>query len=217
MQQKLLFISSSREGHTVKVNMAIAHQIAYNLSNAHSEDDYEVDVQVLSIEEALQYTEEQLFAENYMAVVIGASIHYGNFSPDLFIFIQNQIRWLNSIPSYFFLTCLTARKEEKAQLAKNAYWKKFSKRSMWRPRLAAIFAGALNYSQLGFWDRTIVRFIMRITGGDTDLSTNKIYTNWDKVNDFAYAIASDLDHDVQNIEKAPFVYDNELMSAHLDS
>ncbi|MEF1282361.1 flavodoxin domain-containing protein, partial [Vibrio fortis] len=45
-------------------------------------------------------------------------------------------------------------------------------------------AGALYYPRYNFFDRTMIRFIMTMTGGETDTSKEVEYTNWQKVSLF---------------------------------
>lgn len=52
-----------------------------------------------------------------------------------------------------------------------------------------MFAGALLYPRYNFFDRFMIRFIMSMTGGETDTSKEVEYTNWEKVSLFAQKIA----------------------------
>ncbi|EJS87554.1 protoporphyrinogen oxidase, partial [Pasteurella multocida subsp. multocida str. Anand1_cattle] len=66
----------------------------------------------------------------------------------------------------------------------NVYVRKFLQRIDWQPHLAAVFAGALYYPRYSFFDRTMIRLIMKITGGETDTSKEIEYTDWQKVEFF---------------------------------
>jgi menaquinone-dependent protoporphyrinogen oxidase len=48
----------------------------------------------------------------------------------------------------------------------------------------------LDYQRYGPFDRHIIRFIMRLTGGPTDLHTNVEFTPWDEVRRFAGRVAA---------------------------
>ncbi|RIY33542.1 hypothetical protein CKF54_02735 [Psittacicella hinzii] len=171
--KRILLISGSREGHTHKINEFIGQQLG------------QVEIDHLSLNQAYN---SQLDLSPYHAIVIGASIHYGYFPKELYSFIAKHLQKLQEIPSYFFGVCLTARKENKRSIENNLYMQKFLQKSPWQPKEAAVFAGALNYSILSFWDRNIIRFIMLLTKGDTDPKTNKVYTDWQDVTAFAKKI-----------------------------
>ncbi|MGC9492492.1 flavodoxin domain-containing protein, partial [Vibrio genomosp. F10] len=47
------------------------------------------------------------------------------------------------------------------------------------------FAGALYYPRYKWIDRVMIRFIMKLTGGETDTTKEVEYTNWSKVSIFA--------------------------------
>ena len=56
----------------------------------------------------------------------------------------------------------------------------------WRPRKIGRFAGALLYTQYGFFKRWIMRRIARDKGSpDTDTSRDYVYTDWESVKGFA--------------------------------
>jgi menaquinone-dependent protoporphyrinogen oxidase len=52
-----------------------------------------------------------------------------------------------------------------------------------------VFAGKLDYPKYGFWDRTIIRFIMWMTRGPTDSTTVVEFTDWREVDAFGLAIS----------------------------
>jgi len=72
----------------------------------------------------------------------------------------------------------------------NPYVKAFIARSPWKPKLVGVFGGDLDYQRYGFMDRHIIRLIMTITGGPTDLQTKVDYTDWEKVRVFAGQVAA---------------------------
>ncbi len=123
-------------------------------------------------------------------VIIGASIRYGHFNKALAAFIKQFQPQLEQRPNGFFCVNLTARKAEKNTPTTNAYMKKFIATSPWTPQLQAVFAGALLYSRYRWFDKVMIRFIMKITGGETDTSKDIEYTDWDKVAEFANEITN---------------------------
>ncbi|HDR1021301.1 TPA: menaquinone-dependent protoporphyrinogen IX dehydrogenase [Pasteurella multocida] len=161
---KTLILYSSREGQTKK----IAEYIATQLSG-------EVQIQALTIDSDIS---------NADRVIIGASIRYGHFNKVLDKFVKKQTALLNQKPTAFFAVNLTARKAGKDTPETNVYTRKFLQRISWQPHLAAVFAGALFYPRYSFFDRMMIRLIMKITGGETDTSKEVEYTDWDKVKSF---------------------------------
>lgn len=125
----------------------------------------------------------------YDKLVIGARIRYGRHSPRVVEFINRHHRMLDERPSAFFSVNIVARKPEKNQPDTNPYVRKFLRQVSWRPTAAAVFAGKLDYAKYGFWDRTIIRFIMWMTRGPTDPATVMEYTDWQQVDAFSVVIS----------------------------
>ncbi len=123
-------------------------------------------------------------------IVIGASIRNGKHNPAVVDFIRANRALLESKPSAFFSVNLVARKPAKNTAETNPYVKAFIARSPWKPRLVGVFGGDLDYQRYGFMDRHIIRLIMTITGGPTDLQTKVDYTDWEKVRAFAGQVAA---------------------------
>src|SRR5208283_838338 len=84
---------------------------------------------------------------------------------------------------------LTARKPGKDTVEGNIYLRKSIARHRLAPALALAVAGRLDYSRYRWRDRQLIRFIMMLTGGPTDLETCVDYTPWGVVDDVALRIA----------------------------
>lgn len=125
----------------------------------------------------------------YSKVIIGASIRYGHLNKALYGFIKQYQAELEQRKNGFFCVNLTARKPEKNTPETNMYMKKFLELSPWQPQMQAVFAGALLYSKYGFFDKFMIRLIMKMTGGETDTSKDIEYTDWAKVDVFSAQIA----------------------------
>ncbi|HGJ5855155.1 menaquinone-dependent protoporphyrinogen IX dehydrogenase [Arsenophonus nasoniae] len=121
----------------------------------------------------------------YQKVLVGASIRYGHFNPAVLNFAQNHQKELNTMPSAFFGVNLTARKKGKDTPETNVYVRKFLAKTPWRPTITSVFAGALCYPQYNWFDRIMIQFIMKITGGETNINKEIEYTDWQKVEYFA--------------------------------
>ncbi|MFP1760207.1 menaquinone-dependent protoporphyrinogen IX dehydrogenase [Lonsdalea quercina] len=166
---KALILFSSTDGQTE----AIANVIADELKETQVCD-------VVNIDDA-----DKVELTQYTKILLGASVRYGHFAPALDQFIQRNLALLQNKPSAFFSVNLTARKPEKSTVQTNAYTRKFLMRCPWKPDLGAVFAGALRYPRYRWFDRIMIKLIMRMTGGETDTSREIEYTDWHQVRDFA--------------------------------
>jgi menaquinone-dependent protoporphyrinogen oxidase len=166
---KALFLYSSREGQTKKILNYIKEEMA----------EFDCDIRDL-------HTVGDVDFAQYDKVLIGASIRYGHLNKKLYQFIEHNLTQLQSNKVAFFCVNLTARKEDQGKDTPegSAYIKTFLKKSPWQPSLIGVFAGALYYPRYNFFDRTMIRFIMTMTGGETDTSKEVEYTNWQKVSLF---------------------------------
>lgn len=169
-----LLIYSSSDGQTKKICQAMERKLV-----ATGEQ-----VLTLSLEHS-----EAIDWSNIDKVIIGASIRYGHFNKALHEFIKANQSLLEQRDNGFFCVNLTARKAEKNTPETNAYMKKFIATSPWQPQLQAVFAGALLYSKYRWFDKFMIRFIMKITGGVTDTSQDIEYTDWQKVDEFALKVS----------------------------
>lgn len=171
---KTLILYLTQDGQTRK----IAEKIATLL---HGE------TTVLSLQEHHTISTEQL--NQFDQIVLGASIRYGHFDPLLEQFIQQNSALLNQKKTAFFSVNLTARKANRNTPESNTYTRKLLARIAWQPTQVAVFAGALRYPRYRWFDRLMIRFIMKITGGDTDTRHEYEYTDWEKVSQFANALS----------------------------
>lgn len=126
---------------------------------------------------------------HYDRILIGASVRYGHFQPEVHAFIKQHLSELQRLPSAFFSVNLTARKPEKRTAQTNPYTRKFLLHSPWQPALCGVFAGALRYPRYRWLDRVMIQLIMRMTGGETDSSKEIEYTDWQQVEHFAHEFA----------------------------
>lgn len=171
---KTLILFSTRDGQT--------REIASYLASELKEQGVYADVVNLNRTEEIQWAD-------YDRVVIGASIRYGHFHPALDRFVKKHLDTLNSLPGAFYSVNLVARKPEKRTPQTNSYTRKFLLNSPWQPELCAVFAGALRYPRYSWYDRFMIRLIMKMTGGETDTHKEVVYTDWAQVASFAREIA----------------------------
>jgi menaquinone-dependent protoporphyrinogen oxidase len=124
------------------------------------------------------------------AIVVGASIRHGKHNPAVMEFIQRHRAALDAKPSAFFSVSLVARKPGKNTAETNPYAKAFLARSPWKPKLAAVFGGVLDYQRYGLFDRYAIKLIMTITKGPTDLDTAVEFTDWNAVDRYGERLAA---------------------------
>ena len=122
--------------------------------------------------------------------MIGASIRYGKYRPQVIQFINANPRTPQRKPSAFFSVNVVARKPGKNGPQTNPYVRKMLKQISWRPARLAVFAGKIDYPRYGFWDRAIIRFIMWLTRGPTDPKTVVEFTDWQQVEAFGRVVSA---------------------------
>tara|TARA_B100001057_G_C22809736_1_gene934947 strand:+ start:1219 stop:1743 length:525 start_codon:yes stop_codon:yes gene_type:complete len=123
--------------------------------------------------------------ESFDKIVIGASIRYGKHNKNVYKFIEANKNILQTKISAFFTVNVVARKPNKDLPETNPYMQKFIKISNWTPTKLGVFAGKIDYPKYKFFDKQIIRFIMFITKGPTNISKIYEFTNWKKVEEFA--------------------------------
>ncbi len=124
----------------------------------------------------------------YDKIVIGASIRYGKHRPNVFGFVRSNQQLLDSKPNAFFSVNVVARKPGKSRPETNPYMQHFLRKTSWKPKQLAVFAGKIDYPRYNFLDRLMIRFIMWITHGPTDTDTVIEFTDWHQVEDFGRLI-----------------------------
>ncbi|EMR02783.1 menaquinone-dependent protoporphyrinogen IX dehydrogenase [Cesiribacter andamanensis] len=166
--EQVLIVYSTTDGHTRKICQRLQQGI----------EQAQHTVQLLSIS-ALP---EPL--PSFDRIIIGASVRYGKHSKAVGEFMEAHKQLLMAKPAAFFSVNLVGRKPQKASADTNPYLKKFLLALSWRPALATVFAGRLDYPSYFLSDRLLIRLIMWMTGGPTDPATVVEYTDWKKVDEF---------------------------------
>ena len=170
---KILLLYSTRDGHT--------REIAWRMQQTITQEGHEVTLAPISDADVLEL-------QDFDKIVVGASIRYGKHSTQLYEFVERHMQVLDSKPNAFFSVNVVARKPGKDRPDTNPYLRKFLKQIAWHPRELAVFAGKLDYPRYGFFDRSMIRFIMWMTKGPTDPETVVEFTNWQRVESFARRI-----------------------------
>ena len=166
---KYLFLYSTTDGHTKR--------ICEYIGNILKQQNHEIKIEPISLE--LKKLSE------YDAIILGASIRYGKHQKSVFNFINKHKDLLEIKKSAFFSVNVVARKSEKNSPNTNPYMKKFLKTSSWQPNKLGVFAGKVDYPSYKFFDKYIIRMIMWITKGPTDISQSYEFTDWKVVENFA--------------------------------
>ena len=166
-----LIIYSTTDGQTI----SIAEKIGEVLENS----------KVISIADA-----ETLNLNDFETIVIGASIRYGKHKPEVYKFIKDNLEVLDTKKNAFFSVNVVARKPEKNTPDTNPYMQKFLELSKWSPKNLSVFAGKIDYPQYKFVDKQMIRFIMWMTKGPTDINGTFEFTDWKKVESFAKELKS---------------------------
>ena len=166
---KILILYSSTDGQTKIISQKIREILSYNN-----------EVQLSSIQDA-----PGLSLDLFDKIVIGASIRYGKHKKELYNFIKINQKILDIKKNAFFSINVVARKLDKNTAETNPYVKKFLKISKWKPNKIEVFAGKLDYPKYGFFDKHIIRLIMYLTKGPTNISQSYEFTDWSKVDNFA--------------------------------
>jgi menaquinone-dependent protoporphyrinogen oxidase len=166
-----LIIYSTTDGQTI----SIAEKIGEVLENSI----------VISVTDA-----ESLNLNDFETIVIGASIRYGKHKPEVYKFIKDNLGILDAKKNAFFSVNVVARKPEKNTPDTNPYMQKFLELSKWSPKNLSVFAGKIDYPQYKFVDKQMIRFIMWMTKGPTDINGTFEFTDWKKVESFAEELKS---------------------------
>ncbi len=164
-----LIIFSSTDGHTLKICERI-------MGFEKNKDDS----QIASISEA-----EHINISEFKRIIIGASIRYGKHKPDLYEFIESNLDEISRKENAFFSVNVVARKPEKNTPETNPYVKKFLLKTSWKPRSLEVFAGKIDYPKYNFIDKHMIRFIMWMTKGPTNINNTYEFTDWDMIDSFA--------------------------------
>lgn len=126
----------------------------------------------------------------YDLIILGASIRYGKHKLEVYNFVLNNKKVLESKKTAFFSVNAVARKENKNTPESNPYILKFLKQTNWKPDYVEVFAGKINYPKYNLIDKYIIRFIMWITKGPTNIKNVYEFTDWAKVDNFASKLSA---------------------------
>jgi menaquinone-dependent protoporphyrinogen oxidase len=166
MNGKILVAYGTRAGSTAEVADAIGKKLA--------EDGVAVDVRPVKNIKNLS---------GYRAVVLGSAIRAGKLLPEVKSFVKTHKEELQKLPVAYFVVGMTLREDtpEKRKIV-NAYLDPL--RVEVTPVDAGLFAGKMDYSKLGFFEKFIIKNIIKTPEGDL--------RNWQEINNWAQRLLSKL-------------------------
>lgn len=176
-----LILFSTTDGQTQKIAEHIEQRLSQHMTG-------KVAFSEVTLRNLDDYLAEPISLTAFDTIVIGASVRYGKHKQSVVDFISQNHAMLSDKTFAFFSVNLTARKPEKATPETSRYTQKLYASIPVNPDIDAVFAGKLDYPRYGFFDRHIIRLIMKMTGGPTDPTTVKEYTDWSQVDEFADAL-----------------------------
>ena len=171
--KNILVLYSTTDGHTLTICKRIQNYLN-KIAN----------ITVISL---INCTKEEL--EKHDIIIIGASIRYGKHNPKVKEFIINNLQLLKNKQNAFFTVNVVARKTNKNTPETNPYLIKFLNSISWKPDIVDVFAGRLDYPSISFWDKQMIRLIMYMTKGPTDIKKTYEFTDWKRVESFALKIS----------------------------
>lgn len=172
---KIALIFSTVDGHTITICERLVEVV--------KKHGFDAKMIELNAEASINLAE-------FDRIVLGASIRYGKQRPEVLQFVRDNLDVLKEKRTAYFSVNAVARKPEKRSPESNPYVRKFLASVAWEPSHIGIFGGRICYSKYGFLDRTMIRFIMWITKGPTNLDADVDFTDWSEVEAFGDAISA---------------------------
>lgn len=127
------------------------------------------------------------------AAIVGAPIYYGAFDKRLTAVVSQHHRHLNAIPSAFFVVCFAAGSPQaRDQVEAIKLSRQFLHQTGWDPPITDAFAGALRYSQYGWFQKRLVHWIAKKAGVHSNLKQDLELTNWADVKTFGQLFVDQL-------------------------
>ena len=126
----------------------------------------------------------------YDAVIVAASVQAGRYQTPVRRWVREHRDMLAGLPTAFVSVCLgVLERKPEVDLRLQRIIYQFLAESGWTPGEAHIVAGALPYTRYGWLKKRLMRRIARRAGGDTDITRDFEYTDWDDLRKFAAGFA----------------------------
>jgi len=170
---RYLIVYSTQEGQTAKIVRFISNELqmyADTSVDVYSETEVPIDLDL----------------SRYDGVMIGASVHLGQFPKELVQWVKANSEILSMSENGFFSVCLgiLEAQNKKTQDAERKIVFDFFRETGWHPRHWRIFAGALRYTKYGPFKKLLMKILAGRAGGDVDTSRDYEYTDWTAVRRF---------------------------------
>lgn len=162
MTSKILVAYASKRGSTGEVAEAIAANL--NVDGA------AVDVSLI---------DHVVDVSAYDMVVVGSAIRRGQWLPEAVQFVETNQAALNRVQTAFFTVCMTLADDETEAGYDRVMGFIDPVLQIHQPDSIGLFAGKMDYRQLSFFERTIVK-ALKVPEGD--------YRNWDAINSWAESL-----------------------------
>lgn len=114
----------------------------------------------------------------YRAVVVGSAVRMGQWLPEAVKFVETHQDALNQMPVAYFTVCMTMQ-EDTEENRREVMGYLDPVREIVQPRDVGLFAGAIDYSKMGFVFRLVIK-AMKVPEGD--------FRNWDNIRDWAASV-----------------------------
>ena len=133
----------------------------------------------------IETTDKNFNLSYYQSILFAMPVYYGKHNKKMIAFINSKSSELKTKITGLFSINLTARKQNKNTPETNPYMKKLLQQLNFKPDHIGVMAGALKYPEYPWYDRFIIRIIMKMTKGPTNLHVSKEFTDWMQVEAFA--------------------------------
>jgi menaquinone-dependent protoporphyrinogen oxidase len=159
MSKKILVAYGTRAGSTAEVADAVGKKLAQGGAI----------VDVKSVKNVHDIN-------GYQAIVLGSAIRAGHVLPEILDFVKQHKSDLQKLPVAYFVVGMTLREDtpEKRKIV-NAYLDPL--RAEITTVDVGLFAGKMDYSKLGFFEKFIIKNMIKVPEGDL--------RNWPEINNWA--------------------------------
>lgn len=174
---RVLIVHGTTEGHTTQIADRIAAVVR---SAGHEVEQHDA-----------KELRKQSPAGTWDGVILGGSVHAGDYQSSLREFVKRNHELLAQTPSAFFSVSLSAANADDEAVAETQMvLDKFFRETGWKPERVETFGGALVYTQYNFFLRHVMKLIVKNHGrAELDTSRDYDFTDWDAVERFAREMA----------------------------
>jgi menaquinone-dependent protoporphyrinogen oxidase len=138
--------------------------------------------------------------EVYAGVIVAASVHAGGYQRAVDRWVRAHAAALTTRPTAFVSVCLgVLQHDPKVDADLRRIRDRFFDATGWHPATVHVVAGALPYTRYNWLKRWVMRRIAAKAGGDTDVSRDYEYTDWNDVRDFAVSFAGVVAHEAAKV------------------